>query len=233
MIDNGYVAAASTTDGGRPPELLAPAAGLQRFSGTWGARAEQAAALAFDHAFGAVACRGPAGVALTPQRVESRVAHSVPTARPGPRAPLGWSLSRYARRDLTFQARSPANLCQIALVRSWLSDEVPPGGMRCVTGFAVRATDAAATPISMLAPPIEPSAEGVPGVRISTKTNCANGTTTDATGRFYLLVPAGTPANLNVCWAGTTFTVPVPSGNSPLVTSDNFAVTLARASNAR
>jgi len=228
MIDNGYVTTASTNDGGRPPELIAPATGLSRFSGSWGARAEQAAALAFDHAIGAVACRGPGGKPLAPQSVHSRIAHFVPTAHPGPRAPLGWSLSRYARRDLTTQARSPANLCQVALVRSWLSDQVPPGGMRCVTGFAVRATAEEPGLIAMLAPPIQPTRIGVPGVRITAAPDagpdCAHGTSTDATGRFQLLLPAGPPAHLTVCWAGTTVTVNVPSGNSPLVTSDNFTV---------
>jgi hypothetical protein len=233
MIDNGYAAAASTRDGDRPAELIAPATGLSRFSASWGARAEQAAALAFDHAFGAVACRGPGNVALNPENVESRVAHIVPTARPGPRAPLGWSLSQYARSDLTTQARSPANMCQIALVRSWVAAEVPPGGMRCVTGFAVRAdtasTAAVAPPIAMFAPPIPVTALGVPGVRVAVSTGesgCAHGTTTDASGRFYLLVPAGPPAELAVCWKSSVFTVTLPSGNSPLVTSDNFAVTV-------
>lgn len=233
MIDNGYAVAASTGDSGRSPELLAPAAGAARFNATKGSRAEQAAALAFDHAFGSVACRDATGAGMAPQPVESRVAHVVPTARPGPRAPLGWSLSRFARRDLSTQMRSPANQCQVALVRSWFRDEVPEGVVRCVTGFAVRAhADAPpeAGPIAMIAPPIEPSEVGVPGVRISASpdagSTCAGGTTTDATGRFHLLVPAGPPANLIVCWAGVTFTVPVPAGNSPLVTSDNFVVTV-------
>jgi hypothetical protein len=59
MIDNGYAAASSTRDSGRPAELIAPASGVSRFNASWGARAEQAAALAFDHAFSSVACRGP------------------------------------------------------------------------------------------------------------------------------------------------------------------------------
>jgi hypothetical protein len=230
MIDNGYAAAASTRDSGRPAELIAPATGVSRFSASWGARAEQAAALAFDHAFGAVACRGPGDIVLNPQPVASRVAHIVPTARPGPRAPLGWSLSQFARNDLTEQAHSPANMCQVALVRSWVAAEVPPGGMRCVTGFAVRADTTTATqaqPISMLAPPIPPTALGVPGVRVAVshgKADCAGGTTTDAAGRFYLLVPAGPTAELTVCWKGATFSALVSSGNAPLITSDNFAV---------
>jgi len=231
MIDNGYAAASSTRDSGRPAELIAPASGVSRFNASWGARAEQAAALAFDHAFSSVACRGTDGQPVYQEDVESRIAHIVPVARPGPRAPLGWSLSQYARTDLTEQAHSPANLCQVALVRSWMAPEVPPGGMRCVTGFAVRAdttkTPATPQPITMLAPPIPPTALGVPHVTIAIDTGggCQNGAVTDATGRFHLLVPPGPSSGLTVCWKDyAPLSVPLPAGNRPLITDINFAV---------
>jgi hypothetical protein len=230
MIDNGYAAAASTSDSGRPAELIAPATGVTRFGSSWGARAEQAAALAFDHAFGAVACRGQGDSTVNPQLVKSRVAHIVPIARPGPRAPLGWSLSQFARNDLTAQAYSPANTCQMALVRSWVSETVPDKGMRCVTGFAVRADTTSATEaqtVSMFAPPIPPTALGVPGVHVAIANGtagCSGGAITDATGRFYLLVPPGPPVDLTICWKGVSIPASVSNGATPVVTDINFAV---------
>jgi hypothetical protein len=236
MIDNGYAAASSARDGGRPAELIAPASGVSRFNSSWGARAEQAAALAFDHAFASVACRSATGATIAPEGVQSRIAHIVPVARPGPRAPLGWSLSQYARRDLTEQAHSPANMCQVALVRSWIKRDVPRGGTRCLTGFIVRADTTAALdagppqPITMVSP-ILPNALGVPGVKLAIsngETGCAGGTVTDAAGRFQLLVPvhsATDAVEVTVCLnERDRLTVLLPAGDDPVVTSVNFAV---------
>lgn len=104
-----------------------------------------------------------------PQPVAARIARIVPTARPGPQAPLGWSLSSYARDDLKAQLRSPANLCQIALVRSWFDPVPSPGATRCVTGFAVREPNspdgiAPADSIRQLTGPIDTNYHGVANV---------------------------------------------------------------------
>jgi hypothetical protein len=103
--------------------------------------------------------------------------------------------------------------------------------MRCVTGFAVRAdttkTPATPQPITMLAPPIPPTALGVPHVTIAIDTGggCQNGAVTDATGRFHLLVPPGPSSGLTVCWKDyAPLSVPLPAGNRPLITDINFAV---------
>jgi hypothetical protein len=135
MIDNGYLDSAPVANPSQPQELIAPAQGAARAFDNSGARAEQAAALAFEHAFGSIACPGDAQPG--PQATPSRIARLVPSARPGPRAPLGWSLSAYARQDLVEQLASPANLCQLALVRSWFPDSgVLAPGADCVAKIA-------------------------------------------------------------------------------------------------
>lgn len=83
------------------------------------------------------------------------------------------------------------------------------------------------SPIAQLAPPIE-GGIGVPGVRIfvgaTASQDCRSGTTTDATGRFHVTVTAGTQLVITSRRDGALFSLPVPPGNSPLVTSINFAV---------
>jgi hypothetical protein len=235
MLDNGYSPAASAGDVTRPQELVAPASGASLFSATRGARAEQSAALAFDHIFGTVTCRGSTGTPVIPERVAAPVAHIVPTARPGPHAPLGWSLSRFAREDLVTQLRSPANLCQVALVRSWFQTPAPNGAARCLTGFVVRTstTTPAAGPSSVggITPPIPQAFEGQPGVTVTLSPAGAvlagrPTAITDASGRFYLIVRAdqATQLTLTAQWGGASVDVPAAPGAPAVDTSVNFEV---------
>jgi hypothetical protein len=236
MLDNGYSPAASTTDVTRPQELAAPTTGESLFNATRGARAEQAAALAFDHVFGSVTCRGSDGAALILDPIAAPVAHIVPTAHPGPNAPLGWSLSQFARDDLTYRLlHSPANLCQIALVRSWFRASAPDGAARCLTGFVVRASTT--TPVTgpssvtTITTPIGREYQGQAGVTIKISPSNAvragrASATTDASGRFYLIVTAdrATRLSLTAYWGNAFLEAPVPPGTTAVETSVNFRV---------
>jgi hypothetical protein len=235
MLDNGYSPAASTGDVTRPQELAAPTTGLSLFSSTKDARLEQAAALAFDHAFGTIGCRGSDGAALPVNRVASPVAHIVPTVRPGPHAPLGWSLSQFARHDLDDQLQSSANLCQVALVRSWFHLTPVNGTIRCVTGFVVRAESAppGSPPVTFLPPPVLPTYRGQAGVTVTVPPADAAiadraSVTTDSSGRFYLLLKTGQQATVEatVQWGGQSMAAQVPAGTGPIETGVNFLVTL-------
>jgi hypothetical protein len=226
MIDNGYVQAAPGSAPGQPQELLAPIQGQSQVTDVRSARAEHAAALAFDHAFGQVGCPG------TPAAT-SRVAHLMPVARPGPRAPLGWSLSKFARNDLEEQLNSPANRCQIALVRSWFHPVPTDRTGFCLTGFAGRTTAADQSGPPTVARFTGSFADhvGVAGVRLDVdgctptpQITCS--VTTDASGRFTLLLMPGQFRTLTAKW-GTTAqeTVPIPSAPSFVDTSVNLIVT--------
>ncbi|HKS97944.1 MAG TPA: hypothetical protein VJT31_00310, partial [Rugosimonospora sp.] len=229
MIDNGYLPATPTSAADQPQEMLAPIQGRSLAGSLSGARAEQAAALAFDHAFGSTSCAG-AGNAPPPV---SRVAHIVPTIHPGPRAPLGWSLSRFARNDLEAQLNSPANRCQIELVRSWFAATPTARTGFCLTGFAVRAQVPAPSGTPALATfggPFD-GTEGVAGVQVSiegctptARTTCT--ASTDANGRFDLILTPGQARTLTVSWAGARLTgVPVPDATRFIDTSVSFLVT--------
>jgi hypothetical protein len=226
MIDNGYVQAAPGSAPGQPQELLAPIQGQSQVTDVRSARAEHAAALAFDHAFGEVGCAGTS-VAT------SRVAHLMPIARPGPRAPLGWSLSRFARNDLEEQLNSPANRCQLAVVRSWFHPVPTPQTGFCLTGFAARSATATATGPPTLAAFAGPFTDhlGVAGVRLDVDGCTPNpqitcSVTTDASGRFNLLLTPGQFHTLTARWGGATpQTIPIPGSPRFVDTSVNLITT--------
>ena len=225
MIDNGYVQSAPGSAPGQPQELLAPIQGQSLVTDVRSARAEHAAALAFDHAFGRLGCPG------TPTAT-SRVAHLLPVARPGPRAPLGWSLSKFARNDLEEQLNSPANRCQIALVRSWFHPVPTARTGFCLTGFAARATGPNQTGPPTLARFTGSFADhvGVAGVRLDVdgctpapQITCS--VTTDASGRFTLLLTPGQFSTLTARWGTAAQTIPIPSSPTFVDTSVNLIAT--------
>ncbi len=229
MIDNGYLPAAPVPAPNQPNELLAPIQGRSRATGQRSAEDEQAAALAFDHAFGAATCRNVSSPSATPA---SRVAHLVPTTRPGTQAPLGWTLSQFARDDLEEQLNSPANRCEIQLVRSWFRPDPSAQTGFCLTGFAVRQADAPATgPTTLTTLPVTTSGDlGVAGVRL-TADGCvvtpltACSVTTDASGRFDLLLIPGAAHTLRVDYGGTQRSgVPVPFSPGFVNTTVNILV---------
>jgi hypothetical protein len=230
MIDNGYLPAAPAAAPGQPQELLAPIQGRSRATGQRSAEDEQDAALAFDHAFGAATCRGVTNV---PGMPASRVAHLVPTTRPGTQAPLGWTLSRFARDDLADQLNSPANRCEIQLVRSWFRLDPDAHTGFCLTGFAVRhpGTATGGTPTLTTLPVTTPDDIGVAGVRL-TADGCrqtpltACSVTTDASGRFDLLLIPGEQHTLRVDYEGAERTaVPLPVSPGYVNTTVNILVT--------
>jgi hypothetical protein len=226
MIDNGYVQSAPGSAAGQPQELLAPIQGQSQVTDVRSARAEHAAALAFDHAFGQVGCPG------TPDGT-SRVARLTPAARPGPRAPLGWSLSRFARNDLEEQLNSPANRCQIALVRSWFHPTPTDRTGFCLTGFAARAAGPAPTGPPTIARFTGPFTGyvGVAGVRLDVdgctptpQVTCS--VTTDASGRFTLLLPPGRFQTLTARWGSSApQRIPIPAVPSFVDTTVNLVTT--------
>jgi hypothetical protein len=229
MIDNSYLQASPGTAPAQPQELLAPIEGRSRVNSLRSAQAEQAAALAFDRVFGGTTC---AGLADATQPL-SRVAHVVPTARPGPQAPLGWSLSRFARDDLEEQLNSPTNRCEIELVRSWFRANPTPDTGFCLTGFAVRSPDLPVTGPATLASFVGPTTgfQGVAGVRLTAsgcvqtpRTACS--VTTDASGRYSLLLKPGQGSTMKVEWGGAkALTLPVPDHPDFVDTSFNVFVT--------
>jgi hypothetical protein len=229
MIDNGYLPAAPAAAPGQPQQLLAPIQGQSRATGQRSAEDEQAAALAFDHAFGSATCRGVTNV---PGMPASRVAHLVPTIRPGTQAPLGWTLSRFARDDLADQLNSPANRCEIQLVRSWFRSDPDERTGFCLTGFAVRHAGTApnGTPRLTTLPVTTPDDVGVAGVRV-TADGCrqtaltACSVTTDASGRFDLLLIPGQQQTVHVDYQGATRTgVPLPVSPGFVNTTVNILV---------
>ncbi len=135
IINNGYADPAPAAIPHQPQELLAPALGDAAAGDAATARDEQRTALEFQHAFGSVVCRGVA--AIPPRTVATRVALIEPSARPGPFAPLGWSLSTYATDDLADQLGTVPNRCEMAVVRTWLAPEAPDpfaAGGPCTVG---------------------------------------------------------------------------------------------------
>ncbi len=123
IIDNGYADPGPVSVPSQPQELVAPLDGALAVRDQQTSRAEQAAALEFQHAFGSVVCRGSASTLARP--VATRVALVEPSVRPGPYAPVGWSLSTYATDDLAEQLDSGPNQCELAVVRSWYTSADP------------------------------------------------------------------------------------------------------------
>jgi hypothetical protein len=124
LIDNGYADTRLEGLPRRPPELLAPLqAGAAAAEGT-SAAARQAAAITFQATLAeAATCRQPDGSSTPGGAVagqsggDSPVAQLYPRSHPGPLAPLGWSLSRWAQADL--RAQLDVNAAELDRVRSW------------------------------------------------------------------------------------------------------------------
>jgi hypothetical protein len=121
IINNGYADPAPVAVPAQPEELLAPLDGQSQVDDSLTERDEQRAALEFQEAFGASECQTKGGT-QPPATVPTRVAVIQPSARPGPYAPLGWSLSTYARGDLVDQLGSAPNQCEFAVVRDWYAE---------------------------------------------------------------------------------------------------------------
>ena len=119
QIDNGYNEPSGPGLVPSQPQFLVP---LATFGGSWGAgqeRARQAAQLSFVK---------PYDLALHDGRncyIESRYAHFALRPRPGPAAPLGWSLSDLSLDDLVDQFLTPdaADGPLDKLVENWFKPE--------------------------------------------------------------------------------------------------------------
>lgn len=129
LIDNTYADTRLEGLPRRPPELLAPLRANTAAAGRAAAAARQAAAIAFRATFGETrSCRQPDGTTSVPDpgADPGPVAQLYPRSHPGPLAPLGWSLSRWAQADLRDQLRENAG--ELDRVRSWLVPQPSPGG---------------------------------------------------------------------------------------------------------
>jgi hypothetical protein len=122
QIDTGYDDPTRATPS-RPPEALVPPKAALAARNAREANARQAAALAFSGPF-------PPGTKATRPGVTEvdRFAHMYPHAHPGSKAPLGWTLSGTARRDLRRQLRT--NHGEIAKVRRWFAGDLTCGERR-------------------------------------------------------------------------------------------------------
>jgi hypothetical protein len=118
-IDNHYLGTERDV-GARPKELLAPQQTYGAARSAREANAREAAALAFSGSLPGdkLARLGAADV--------DRVAHIHPRSHPGMEAPLGWTLSEAARRDLGGQLASAENGVELDKVRGWFG-----GDLRC------------------------------------------------------------------------------------------------------
>jgi len=129
LIDNAYADTRLEGLPRRPPELLAPLQANTAAAGRAAAAARQTAAIAFQATFGETrSCRQPDGTTSVPDpgADPGPVAQLYPRSHPGPLAPLGWSLSRWAQADLRDQLRENAG--ELDRVRSWLVPQPSPGG---------------------------------------------------------------------------------------------------------
>ncbi len=114
LLDNGYADTTVDFSSSRPQELFAPAAanGLARDSRTNAARQE--AVFAFERAFSDVS-----GTCGSQGSAEDDVALVAPVLAPGVHAPLGWTLSSFARVDLQNQLAQPRNAAALERVGQW------------------------------------------------------------------------------------------------------------------
>jgi hypothetical protein len=120
QLDNGYASDPKPL-GGRPLELLAPLTGRSQASGARGDAARQALANLASHRCPLADAYGDLPTYL----------HIEPVAHPGIEAPLGWSLSAGARRDLDKQLlENASNRCAIQVAKAWLADD-PPAAVPC------------------------------------------------------------------------------------------------------
>ena len=116
-IDNHYLETERDA-GGRPKELLAPQQTYGAARSAREANAREAAALAFSGSL-----PGDRLARLGETDVD-RVAHIHPRSHPGMEAPLGWTLSEAARRDLGGQLASPENRAELDKVRGWFGGDL-------------------------------------------------------------------------------------------------------------
>jgi hypothetical protein len=109
QIDNGYADSVAPVSPGRPRELIAPLHGKSAAASAHGDDAEQELA--------ELATRPRC--AHTPTGLPTYL-HVVPQLHPGTTAPLGWSLSRTAARDMGDQLAVAENQLAICNARRWL-----------------------------------------------------------------------------------------------------------------
>lgn len=113
-INNHYLSGPGPQPAGRPWESAVPLATLGSGRDARDAQARQAAAIAFGQAsFGGLE-------ATVKDRVVDRFAHIYPRAHAGTEAPLGWTLSEAARKDLEARLREDA-APELRKVQDWLS----------------------------------------------------------------------------------------------------------------
>ena len=128
QIDTGYSDPTGVSQA-RPLEAAVPLTTAKSARNAREANARQAAALAFSGPFGRV------GAAKLAKGMDvDRFAHIYPRAHPGSKAPLGWTLSRTARRDLDRQLS--VNSAEISKVRDWFN-----ASLRCDRGEVASGTE--------------------------------------------------------------------------------------------
>jgi len=120
QIDNGYQQVQAARGEKRPNELTVSNTTSQATRGAHSSAEEAAAKLLFDRPFVS------GGRVLTSGTGEftSRYAAFLTQAHPGVQAPLGWTLSSVARKDLRDQIALRDNSDAVNLVRSWLSSKM-------------------------------------------------------------------------------------------------------------
>jgi hypothetical protein len=188
MIEHGYGLDTREDPPAAPGQLRAPRAFFSADSAV-SAAAQQQAVTAFTRLHSARGC-GEAS--------DDPVAYFALTLHPGQRAPLGWTLSRAARRDMDDQLSSDANRCRLVTARQWFApahdqDPTPVGADSCVTGtlpvIAGREADVRGARIILWERrPGEPAARAVAT------------TVADAEGRFDLPVTVIPEATYRVCF---------------------------------
>jgi hypothetical protein len=118
-IDNHYASAPGPAPAGRPWESSVPVQTLGAGRNARDAQSRQAAAIAFGQAsFDGFEAR----VAGAPAVID-RIAHIFPRAHPGTEAPLGWTLSRAAERDLD-QRLGEDNVGELNKIRDWFAGDL-------------------------------------------------------------------------------------------------------------
>jgi hypothetical protein len=201
QLDNDYEMLSVTDPPSRPRELLAPVMGLGR-SGERGAAARQQLAQLGN------AMKDLAGCSAAPDL--PTYLHVRPTAHPGTQAPLGWSLSSEARRDLRTSFASNENQCALLTARRWMTGIA--NGTTCIAG---RATSSDGRAVANQTVCLAPLADAAAPCSTSGPV-----TRTDAGGGFELLAPSSTIENYAVRVGGAT---------SPITRGSGDAATLVRA----
>lgn len=122
-IDNGHRNLDPTSEPGRIGQLVAPLSGALNVFSARDAGWIEAAANEFSRSLGGVEVyAGAASVAMT-----DRFSRVSLFSHPGVQAPLGWSLSPSAVRDISGQLAVPANRAALDEIATWLT----PGNLTC------------------------------------------------------------------------------------------------------